>query len=112
MRHSYCIDIRKQDDAVLDELVVLVMKQARISTRRRTSEWEMRLDWLRLRVSFERKGHYDDFVDAFEEENVEFLSQNGFIEAETEAEAEAKRPAPAFDWHGYIDRVARSARRQ
>ncbi|MHB2207964.1 hypothetical protein [Methylobacterium sp. CM6257] len=97
---------------MLDELVVLVMKQARISTRRRTSEWEMRLDWLRLRVRFERKGYYDDFVDAFEEENVEFLSRNGFIADEPEIKPKAEAPSPGFDWHGYIDRVARSARRR
>ena len=110
MRHSYYIDIMKKDDAVLDELLVLVMRQARISSRRRTLEWDMRLDQSHLRVRFYLKGNYDDFVDAFAKKNWDFLERNGFIDAET-----VSGPPPAvstFNWHGYIDRLAASSRRQ
>jgi len=110
--YSYYIRIKNKDDSVLDELLILIMKQVRISTRRRTIRWEMRMDYFHLRVRFEVKGDYNDFAEAFKKDNADFLQQYGFIEAEPKAEPEPESPAPAFDWDGYVNRLAGPHRRQ
>lgn len=97
MRYFYGICIDKIEDATIDELYIMMSKQARISTRRKLFMFNIMLSGDTITVNFDYKRDRDDFESTFEKTNREFLEKHGFIEATPST--------PRFDWSGYTDRL-------
>lgn len=97
MRHIYNIFLDDVEDITIDELYIMMSKQARVSTRRQPDSFEITLSARNITLRCHYKRDRDDFERTFEKMNREFLEKHGFIEA--------KPSTPRFDWSGYTDRL-------
>lgn len=79
MRYEYRLFVKEKEDMAIDHLYTLITKQARISTRRRRHMFSINLNECHLAVLFRHKRDADDFEDAFEKINANYLKNHGFI---------------------------------
>ena len=79
MRYFYVVETNGVGDAAIDEVVVLMSQQARISTRRRSERWELRVHGTSVSIKFLHKYDRDDFLTAFDPANKEFLARHSLI---------------------------------
>lgn len=79
MRYFYVVETNGVGDAAIDEVVVLMSQQARISTRRRSERWELKVHGTSVSIKFLHKYDRDDFLTAFDPANKEFLARHSLI---------------------------------
>lgn len=78
MRYSYCLNTLNATESVVDEALGRMAQQARISTRRRSYKWDLKVHAEQIKIRFLHMADRDDFLDAFDSGNKEVLKRHGF----------------------------------
>lgn len=79
MYHVYSLNTMNIADTALDEIVQLMVQQARISSRRRPDRWKLEVHNDNVCIRFLHKYDCNDFLSVFETECDDFLGRHDLM---------------------------------
>ncbi|WP_232631731.1 hypothetical protein [Methylobacterium sp. Leaf118] len=77
MQYSYVLRFGFSGDGAINDVLSLMMDQARISTRQRSGMWTLSVSDHYSCIKFRRKTDRDDFMEVFETKKEEFFAAYG-----------------------------------